>query len=129
MVERGEKKILTLKTIITSPQSRNKNKLSNESHSQLNQDSEYTSLIKQRLRGEVTHSSLHTTEGRNHFKMGSKCDVEFSSALGGKGNSINFEENTDFNCEVHKTHAFPSTPMCTVRLRCLIFTRPERVYP
>lgn len=42
--------------------------------------------------------------------MVSKCDVEFSSALGGKGNSINFEENTDFKCEVHKSHASPLYP-------------------
>jgi hypothetical protein len=35
MVGRGRKKLLlTLKTIVTSPQSGNKNKLSNESHSQ-----------------------------------------------------------------------------------------------
>jgi hypothetical protein len=35
--------------------------------------------------------------------------MEFSSALGGKGNSINFEENTDLKCAVPKSHAYPAT--------------------
>lgn len=54
---------------ITTIQKKRINSTMNHS---LNQYSEHTSLMKQRLRDEVTNSSFYTIEGRDHLKVVSK---------------------------------------------------------